>query len=41
VILGVPLIVVSTRSARSPAHNDGCGPFPNKIWHSLPRLFGG
>jgi len=40
-MLGVPLIVVFTRAARCSAHNDGCIPFPNNIWHSWPRPFGG
>ena len=31
--LGIPVIVIFTRAARSPSHNDFCGTFPIKVGH--------
>jgi hypothetical protein len=34
----MPLIVIFTRAAREPAHNNGCGPVPKKCWTPVERL---
>lgn len=33
--LGMQLIVIFTRAAWGPAHNNGCGPLPEKVGHFM------
>jgi hypothetical protein len=34
---GIPIIVILTRAAREPAHNNGCNPFTETVWHPWYR----